>query len=114
MSNLRKDPRYKAEEKERDRIRKKNNKIQKQIDSIFKLEENDKLFNRNYLYADRLCDFKKIHDWMHPIDNDIKDVNGHNFRKLIDNYQKKIQKLIDNSKHACARCDVKFIDTNMS
>ena len=85
MSNLRKDPVKKAEEQERDRIRKKNNKIQKQIDSIFKLEENDKLFNRNYLYADRLCDINKIDDWMHETDNDVKNVNGHNFRKLIDN-----------------------------
>ena len=84
-ADLRKDPVKKAEEQERDRIRKKNNKIQKQIDSIFKLEENDKLFNRNYLYADRLCDLNKIQDWMHPIENDVKDVNGHNFRKLIDN-----------------------------
>ena len=49
MSNLRKDPRYKAEEKERDRIRKKNNKVQKQIDSIFKLNETDKLFKRSEL-----------------------------------------------------------------
>ena len=49
MSNLRKDPLYKAEEQERDRIRKKNNKVQKQIDSIFKLNETDKLFKRNEL-----------------------------------------------------------------
>ena len=44
-----KDPKLKAEEQERDRIRKKNNKVQKQIDSIFKLNENDKLFNRTEL-----------------------------------------------------------------
>ena len=42
-----KDPFKKAQEQERDRIRKKNNKVQKQIDSIFKLNESDKLFNRN-------------------------------------------------------------------
>ena len=80
-----KDPVKNSEEQERDRIRKKNNKVQKQIDSIFKLEENDNLFNRSYLYADRLCDFNKIHEWMHTTNNDIKNVNGHNFKKLIDN-----------------------------
>ena len=48
-SNKRKDPNQKAKEQERDRIRKKNNKVQKQMDSIFKLNETDKLFNRNYL-----------------------------------------------------------------
>ena len=44
-----KDPVKKAVEQERDRIRKKNNKVQKQIDSIFKLNENDRLFNRTEL-----------------------------------------------------------------
>ena len=44
-----KDPVKKAEEQERDRIRKKNNKVQKQIDSIFKLNETDKLFKRSEL-----------------------------------------------------------------
>ena len=109
-----KDPVKKAEEQERDRIRKKNNKVQKQIDSIFKLNESDKLFNRNYLESDRLCDFNKIYEWMNTTNNEVKNVNGHNFRKLIDTYQNKIQKLIDNSKHPCERCDVQFIDTNMT
>ena len=45
----RKDPNKKAQEQERDRIRKKNNKVQKQMDNIFKLNETDKLFKRNYL-----------------------------------------------------------------
>ena len=49
MSHQRKDPVKKAEEQERDRIRKKNNKVQKQIDSIFKLNESDRLFNRTEL-----------------------------------------------------------------
>ena len=49
MSHQRKDPVKKAAEQERDRIRKKNNKVQKQIDSIFKLNESDKLFRRNEL-----------------------------------------------------------------
>ena len=85
MSNIRKDPNQKAQEQERDRIRKKNNKVQKQMDSIFKLNETDKLFNRNYLYSDRKCDFNKIYDWMNNTNNEIKNVNGqHNFRKLVD------------------------------
>ena len=109
-----KDPVKKAEEQERDRIRKKNNKVQKQIDSIFKLNETDKLFKRSELLAGRLCDFTKIEDWMNNTNNEVKNVNGHNFRKLIDNYQNKIQKMIDNSKHPCDRCDQQFIDTNMS
>ena len=51
---------------------------------------------------------------MNTTDNQIKNVNGHNFRKLIDNYQNKIQKMIDNSKHACDKCNQQFIDTNMT
>ena len=80
-----KDPVKKAEEQERDRIRKKNIKVQKQIDSIFKLNESDKLFNRNYLESDRLCDFNKIYEWMNTTNNEVKNVNDkYNFRKLID------------------------------
>ena len=74
----------KAKEQERDRIRKKNNKVQKQMDSIFKLNETDKLFKRNYLQADRKCDFNKIYSYMNNTNNEDKNVNGHNFRKLVD------------------------------
>ena len=85
------------------------------MDSIFKLNETDKLFNRNYLYTDRKCDFNKIHDWMKITNNEVKNVNGqYNFRKLIDTYQNKVQKMIDNSKHACEKCNIQFIDTDMS
>ena len=52
---------------------------------------------------------------MNPLNNEVKNVNDkYNFRKLIDTYQNKIQKMIDNSKHACDRCNVQFIDTNMT
>ena len=54
------------------------------MDSIFKLDENDKLFNRSYLYSDRLCDFNKIQEWMNTSNKDVLNVNGHNFRKLVD------------------------------
>ena len=47
--------------------------------------------------------------------NEVKNVNGeYNFRKLIDTYQNKVQKMIDNSKHACEKCNIQFIDTDMS
>ena len=84
------------------------------MDSIFKLNETDKLFNRNYLYTDRKCDFNKIHDWMNITNNEVKNVNGqYNFRKLIDTYQNKVQKMIDNSKQPCDKCNIQFIDTDM-
>ena len=44
---------------------------------------------------------------------DLWHVNKHE-KKLIDNYQNKIQKMIENSKHPCDRCNQQFIDTNMS
>ena len=50
---------------------------------------------------------------MTTTNKNVKNVNGHNFRNLIDNYSKKVQKLVDNAKHPCARCDAQFIDTDV-
>ena len=92
-------------------MRKQNNKInakiQRQINNdLFKLYEDDNIFKYDEIKADQACNLDKIYYYMKnvfnkkdPNSNNVGNHNknyGHkyNFKTLIDNFNKKIQKLI--------------------
>ena len=57
----RKDPEFLEKERERDEIRKKNIKIQKQLNSMFNLEDHDDdCFKKDYLEANNHCDLNRM------------------------------------------------------
>ena len=86
MREKRKDPEFLEKERERDEIRKKNIKIQKQLNSMFNLEENDDdCFKKDYLEANNHCDLNRMQNLFTETDNKVKNVKGYNFRKLLDN-----------------------------
>ena len=66
------------------------------------------------MFAEKTCNIDKVYDLFNEKRKKIKNINElFNFRQLIDNVDKKVKKLIENSEHACYKCQAKFIDTNI-
>ena len=65
------------------------------------------------MYADQTCNIERVYDLFNEKRKKVKNLNGFNFRQLIDNVDKKVKKLIDNTEHPCYKCQAKFIDTNI-
>jgi len=125
----RKNPEIVEKEKQNAELRKKNKKIQKEINSIASMYQNDlnDLFRVDTLYASqeanidpncqhstykatrsRSLDTDNLNKLYHKFtDKSVKNCNGHNFKQLWTKTQSKINKLIENSMHHCFVCDAK-------
>ena len=81
---------------------------------MFNLEEDNDCFKKDYLETNNHCNLNRMQDLFTETDNKVKNLNGYNFKKLLDNYDKKVKVLINNCKNYCYKCHCKFVDTNMS
>ena len=63
-------------------------------------------FNTDKIESDKFCDFNQI--YKDYVEDDCKN------QKYMNNFTRKIDKFITNSKYVCQNCNIRFIDSNLS